>query len=121
MIWKSKKKKKPKTAQEETAYSDDFNMFWDAYPRKEGKAYAFACYERAIAKGYKRGLIILRAEQFAQSEVGMGMLKHIPHASTWLNQRRFLDEPAVWNSFGQHGDNKPIPAVQDNVDWNYKG
>ena len=98
-------------------YSDDFEEFWAAYPRRIAKADAYMYYQKAIWKGYKRGLILIRATQFAQSGVGMGVCKHIPYPGTWLNQLRFLDDPKDWDRFGGAEETK---RASEGVDWNYK-
>jgi hypothetical protein len=100
-----------------TAYTADFEEFWKAYPRKDGKAAAFLSYRRCRSKGCKAGLMLIRAQQFAESDAGMNEVAFIPHASTWLNQLRFLDDPAAWNSSGVNGHKRPDNAE---VDWNYK-
>jgi hypothetical protein len=93
-------------------YSLEFEQFWSAYPRKENKWYAWQCWQRVRQDGHKHGLILLRAEQFAESDIGRGACMFIPHPSTWLNQRRFLDDPARW-SFAKVDGN-------GHVDWNFK-
>lgn len=100
-----------------TAYTADFEEFWKAYPRKDNKAGAFLSYKRCRAKGCKAGLILIRAQQFAESDSGMNEVAFIPHATTWLNQMRFMDDPKVWNKSGLNGHKRPETAE---VDWNYK-
>lgn len=118
-----KPKVKPKAAQtpaaddNPTAYTQDFEEFWKAYPRKDGKAAAFLSYRRCRSKGCKAGLMLIRAKQFSESDVGMGEEQFIPHASTWLNQLRFMDDPSAWNKSGMNGHKRPENAE---VDWNYK-
>lgn len=110
--------KQPEKVGSRFVYPDDFEEFWSHYPRKDSKADAYAIWQRCIHKGYKRGLMIVRAEQFARSEVGMGLLQHIPMARTWLGQLRFLDDPKEWDRFGADNAKRPDNA---GVDWDYKG
>lgn len=73
---------------------DLFVKFWKAYPRKVGKGAA----EKAFAKHKPDSTLVnkmveavnvqKRTEQW-QRERG----KFIPHPATWLNQRRWEDEP----------------------------
>ena len=69
---------------------DDFETFWNAYPRKEGKQKARA----AFAKITEPVEILLDAiedhKKSAQWEKDGGQF--IPHAATWLNGKRWLDQ-----------------------------
>jgi hypothetical protein len=77
--------------------SDGFNRFWEAYPRKVGKGAARKAYARAAAK--------LRAEDREPLPTILTALdrvkptwdepEFIPHASTWLNEERWDDEPEL--------------------------
>ena len=72
----------------------DFEAFWKRYPRKTAKAEA----QKAWAK--------LRVDHSLLELITAGLITHIscadwvkddgkyiPHASTWLNQRRWEDSP----------------------------
>ena len=68
---------------------EKFNKFWSYYPRKVAKVAAERSWKRLkvkdmddIFKVYKDHLI-----QWKYKE-----LQFVPHASTWLNQRRWEDE-----------------------------
>ena len=72
-------------------YSKDFEAFWDVYPRKIGKRNAWKAYfaSTKIAKpeDILEGLeASIKARDWATAE-----MKFIPHASTWLNGRRWED------------------------------
>lgn len=73
-----------------------FPEFWKAYPRKVKKLEASIAYSR-LDPSPELALRILIAVQ-AQRERGClrpkpgGDVQFIPHASTWLNQRRWEDE-----------------------------
>lgn len=69
----------------------EFDLFWDEYPKKEGKKYAMKCWDRlkvmekwmalaAIPLHVKKWKLEGRDRQF------------IPDCSSWLNQARFEDE-----------------------------
>jgi hypothetical protein len=76
----------------EQALKKDFEgSFWPVYPRKVGKFAARAAYLRARKKA-------------SFEDIQMGLKRHaaacagkearfIPHASTWLNAGRWMDEP----------------------------
>ena len=70
--------------------NENFERFWNAYPRKEGKQVAL----KAFAK-VKVGIDVLlnaieKQKQCDQWQKDNGQF--IPHASTWLNQCRWEDE-----------------------------
>ena len=69
---------------------DDFKIFWEAYPRKEGKQKA----EAAFAKVTEPVEVLLDAieaqKKSAQWTKDGGQF--IPHPATWLNGKRWLDE-----------------------------
>jgi hypothetical protein len=76
--------------------ADTFGSFWQHYPRREAKASA----QKAFAKlsDTDQTLAVERAERFAKRPDVLAKLKagderYIPHAATWLNGRRFDDEP----------------------------
>lgn len=65
--------------------SDGFNEFWVAYPRKVNKISA----QRAWKRLSKRDKV--KVMQHLQSRPWPTDRQFIPHASTFLNQRRFED------------------------------
>lgn len=79
------------SAESQRLSDEDFAVFWKAYPRKESKAQA----RKAFAKVNVRLDILLQAlgvqKQTDQWRRDGGQF--IPYASTWLNQRRWEDEP----------------------------
>lgn len=74
-----------------------FAEFWDAYPRREGKQAA----ARAFAKLSPSPELLATITGAVERQKKRGCLEPrsvdgrsvIPHASTWLNGRRWLDEP----------------------------
>ena len=83
-------KDEPKDKPKET-YTSDFNAFWKIYPRKTAKFAAGKAYAKAVKSvSPKKLLSITMAFAVNNSHTEM---KFIPHASTWLNQKRYLDEP----------------------------
>lgn len=68
----------------------DFDAFWQVYPRKVGKGQALKAYKAAakhasaatILAGLQAQLPVLRSREAA----------YIPHAATWLNGQRWLDD-----------------------------
>ena len=85
--------------------SPSFHQFWSAYPRKVGKGQAQKAYAKAIRKAEPE-VILARLEVWKASkdfpEIGF-----VPHASTWLNGERWLDEL---------GDEPPKPKTKAEQD-----
>jgi hypothetical protein len=71
-------------------HSDQFNIFWGAYPRKVGKANA----EKAWVKSKPPIDIVLKTLlwQIKSKEWFQENGKYIPHPTTWINSKRWLDE-----------------------------
>lgn len=79
-------------------YSESFEEFWALYPRKAAKGYAWECWQRI---GTTRTATVKEIMDGLQAQVSA---KHfsaerrlIPMPSTWLNQRRWEDEPEPYN------------------------
>ena len=99
--------KEPKKARGKFAgLPEGFAEFWTEYPRKEGRT-------KALESWVKRGLdsdLALRERVMAalarhrtQQQWTKDNGQFIPHASTWLNQERYLDDvgPGVQAGRGQ--------------------
>lgn len=99
--------KEPKKARaKSTDLPDGFPEFWTEYPRKEGRT-------KALESWGKRGLdtdLGLRERvmaALARHRISQQWIKDngqfVPHASTWLNQERYLDDvrPGVHAGHGQ--------------------
>lgn len=65
-----------------------FNQFWELYPRKDSKQAAIASWLKSekIRPPLEELLKLVKAYTKSKD------LKHIAHASTWLNQQRWTDE-----------------------------
>ena len=77
-----------------TARANRFAAFWAAYPRKQGKGAA----EKAWNKIKPTAEVFDRIMAAVESQKGCEQWKrnngqYIPNPSTWLNQRRWEDEP----------------------------
>lgn len=87
-------------------YIEDFEKFWGAYPRKEGKGYAFECFKKARKESNVDVETMIEAvnlyKQTEQWQEQNG--KYIPQPSTWLNQKRWEDSPQVKNNNGNESD-----------------
>lgn len=77
-------------------YSEEFERFWAVYPRKVGKGAAWAAWQKLRPSPQLMERIIsvtLLYTQTPQWKKEGGQF--IPHAQTFLNQRRFDDTPEV--------------------------
>ena len=84
-----------------------FDEFWSAYPRKDSKAASIKAFSKIAPDEQLRAKILAgvkRAETSEQWRKDDG--KFIPHASTWLNQRRWEDEGTHMN--GHSDDDSPF-------------
>ena len=80
--------------QDETHSDDEFDKFWQAYPRKQGKQTA----RRSFAKARKSAAIAeimagLNAHNAVWPKASDPRAQYIPHPSTWLNEGRWGDDP----------------------------
>jgi hypothetical protein len=74
-------------------YTDDFNHFWELYPRKEGKGEAFKSWDRLPIEQRRRVYAALKRQLPYLKDRARQEGNLCPHAATWLNQKRFDDEP----------------------------
>lgn len=71
--------------------ADAFDEFWSLYPRKQGKPLARKAFAKVDAPTAIAGLESwLAVDAFATVE------KYRPHASTWLNQKCYNDDPVPY-------------------------
>ena len=76
-----------------------FEAFWDSYPRRVGRKYAEQCYRRAVKK--HGAVTILAGLDRWNKARPVCEQQFIPHASTWLNQERYLEKPEVFAEPGE--------------------
>lgn len=72
------------------AIPDAFDTLWASWPRKDAKAYSRDCYVKACRKAYP-DVIAAGVQSFLARNKDTDK-QFIPHFSTWLNQKRWLDE-----------------------------
>ena len=86
-------------------YPESFEAFWEAYPRKVGKAAALRSYQRAIKKTDQSTLLAAIEAQKQGEQWKKQNGEFIPNPSTWLNQGRWEDEVApTANDENRYGD-----------------
>jgi hypothetical protein len=72
---------------------EGFSEFWSVYPKRVGKGEAARTWEKKKCSGIKAEILSAVEKQrgFLEREGG----KYTPNPATWLNQRRWEDEPPV--------------------------
>lgn len=73
--------------------ADDFEIFWNAYPRKIGKKEALKAWGKASGKPSLDDLLAAVEKQKASVQWTKDGGQFIPHPATWLNQGRWDDVP----------------------------
>lgn len=66
---------------------EGFSTFWSLYPKKVAKGEAEKAWMKIAAKDREMVLERLRNFRFPRE------VRYIPHPSTWLNGKRYLDDP----------------------------
>ena len=75
-------------------YPEAFEDFWKIYPSNRGKAAAFKAWGKAKKRGATEEQLKTAAAAYAGYVTRLGRAEeHIKHASSWLNQDDWLDEP----------------------------
>ena len=79
-----------------TLFEQQFEQFWQLYPRKAGKKAAKKAWMDVKPDNVLFSTIITAIDAANQYWQQQGTLqKHIPHPSTWLNEERWEDEYPV--------------------------
>ena len=76
--------------------TEAFEAFWAAYPRRPDnpKAAARVVFERRVREGADPAAIVGAAGRYAAAVVARKLdAPFIPHARTWISQRRYEDYP----------------------------
>ena len=75
-------------------YPPAFEDFWTIYPSNRGKAAAFKAWGKAKKRGATEEQLKTAAAAYSGYVTRLGRAEeHIKHASSWLNQDDWLDEP----------------------------
>lgn len=91
---KEKDKEKEKNKEEQRAREKAFDSFWAAYPRKEAKSVAKAAFLKIGPDADLLEKMLSAVEAWKKSDQWTrDGGQYIPHPATWLNQRRWEDEP----------------------------
>ena len=82
-------------------YSPAFLEFWKYYPKRVGKGAAFLCWKRSGCEEVSEVVLKAVREQTAYLEREGGQF--IPLPATWLNQRRWEDDPPATSELSKKG------------------
>jgi hypothetical protein len=102
-----------------SGYCEAFDLFWSAYPRREGKRNAYAAWKAAgsrikKSKGFTSceaaAYLLEQATAYRDSPRGHWPMSKIPHPSTWLNDDRFYDDPSTWDA---EYNAQPTPVIRE--------
>lgn len=80
-------------------YLPDFLRFWDTFPRKDGKRKALEAWNRLSPE--MREMATTDVPQRSAANWAGREVSKIPHAATYLNQRRWEDEIAPANAIAE--------------------
>jgi hypothetical protein len=86
---KSVRVSKPREAE---GYSQDFEAFWCAYPNKKAKVDAWKVWKKIVNHP---GVFVLIEAIKTHTQEDSWQRGFIPHPATWLNARRWEDEPTL--------------------------
>ena len=91
---REEKRREEKSKKKTPPYPPAFEAFWSHYVRKDGKAYAFTMWKRLDPDAELQAVMIKATERQEETNHWRGHdgEDYRPHASTWINQRRWEDE-----------------------------
>lgn len=89
------KKVRKEEGKKKFEYPDDFETFWEAFPkgRKSGKRQALKSWRKAV-EDVEPSVIIGAAKEYAESDVGKG--QYVKGPGTWLNKGCWEDDREAW-------------------------
>lgn len=121
--WREKRRDEVKVVKRKPRVTDDgdFNIFWEAYPRKTAKEKARQSWSKLtmtkelLEKILSAVDVHSKLDQWTKDNGAF-----IPHASTWLNQKRWedeIDKPAAQKSTEDISKSwsRPAPVVTSTI------
>jgi hypothetical protein len=75
-----------------SGYSEDFALFWNAYPRRIAKGAAWNAWQKLQPDPELQEQILHSIADHLDADEQWREVRYIPHPATFLNQRRFEDE-----------------------------
>jgi hypothetical protein len=109
------KKASDKSEAKKNPLNGDFEVFYQAYPKKVGRKEASKSFVAVVASGVNSSRVIESASKFAQAHLLAGTDKQfIPAPAVWLNQARYDDEDLPTKPNG-HGRSNGTTAFVESV------
>jgi hypothetical protein len=110
----------PKKKKRQSDASDIALEIYDAYPKKVGRGAALKAIQKAIDRGNSPESVLEATKAYAKSAlVKTTESQFLPHASTWYNQDRFLDDRKNWTARNTgNASFRPAGGTDDDEDEN---
>ena len=105
--------RKPRVPRANNPPSTDFEAFWEAYPKKEGKKAAYKAFEAAHDKPDITTLVAVIVRSANTEDWTKLQGKYIPQPARWLNEGRWTDQPMTGNGSTQRPP--PPPPKTDPI------
>lgn len=107
----------------------EFEQFWKAVHRREGRGVAERAFCKAVEKVAARGMtkpeaanwLTERMVAFASSPQAADDVKGKLHPATWLNQGRYDDDDAVWGLNGSEAKRSRVASADTLASWRPTG
>ena len=93
IAWARKYAERDKVTKDD--YTPEFENFWKAYPKKIGKGGAFVVWKKGKLDKYLKQM--LDALEWQRKQQQWQNNQYVPNPETYLNQRRWEDEPPNMN------------------------
>ncbi len=87
-----------------------FNAFWEEYPRKENKQAALKAFMR-LRPNEKLAMRLIKDVRRRVATEWADSVKYVPHGSTYINNRRWEDEPPPVERFDKGGADEILKAL----------
>ncbi len=102
---REEKRREDKTSsvEDEKIKIEQFDSFWELYPRKAQKGQAFVTWQKLCKKAKKDKPTwkeVKRAIIKQKKSIQWENKNYIPHGSTWVNQARWMDDPKLMTGPG---------------------
>lgn len=92
----------------------DFDLIWNDYPNKKGKAKSFAEYKKAIKAGVTNDTIHKGVTNYALEVKNKRTApEYIAHGSTWFNNKRWEDDYDIGRQYTNQSDLPEIPDTDE--------
>jgi len=100
---------------------DDFDKFWKIYPRKIGKGKALTAWIKLTKRKEAPTIDEVIKSVLEQSKTQQWQTAiYIPHPTTWINERRWLDDPGemkIYKRESDQGKYKPSKVMEYGEWW----